>query len=714
MGACVNRDDVTGPEPPQSGGSGPSRTSVIGLRVEVVFGKSRLSSVTHQATKALVGLLHACVAAANPVQRASEMERLEGRKRTWLSQTISALKALHSSEPAVLRDLVAPLVNVMLQAPDDEVRTSLWQSFVMVVVSTEAALAHLFYWAYKSAALSSEAERHTVELATFWRDQLAAMLLQKFSRANQGVKVSTLVDLLDDMRDVGEGIVQVRREQRNSALQRGLEALNGRLDHKCSVPIHILAPRLADRGARVISVLGSEAFVLASKERAPFQVPLEVELDDEQQHLQPERRKGFFFCCHRRAPTLKVEGKGAAMRKRAESGLEQVALHPLRTHSSPSLGLELRHQKDSRLMQSTYQLHEADGHNGEHMASKMRQSKAVRPKGLFKTESWEEVAARIRRKSRQGSLPNWAATSLILKSNADDVRQEELAYRLTMWFQRLFEKRKLKLWVMPFTIIATGPNSGCLETLPNAISIDALKKSYGEHWRSLRAYFEEVFPERPRGQNGHGGGVPFSEACSNFVYSMAGYSVISYVLAIRDRHNGNILLDDEGHVIHVDFGFMLCGAPGGKTLQKMGGFEHSQGFKLTNEYVDVMGGLGSPAFDAFREAFIDGLQAVRHEIADLLALLQLNMLGAENHMQRCFQHPLECPEAILDDIRDRLRLPSTILQTLDPDLTMKADSSEGLDDASFVDFALDLVDKSVDHWRSRLYDDYQRMHNGIL
>eukprot|EP00971_Amphidinium_carterae_P221737 4401712-Amphidinium_carterae.2 len=26
-----------------------------------------------------------------------------------------------------------------------------------------------------------------------------------------------------------------------------------------------------------------------------------------------------------------------------------------------------------------------------------------------------------------------------------------------------------------------------------------------------------------------------------------------------------------------DFGFMLCGAPGGKALQRMGGFEHSRG-----------------------------------------------------------------------------------------------------------------------------------------
>ena len=46
---------------------------------------------------------------------------------------------------------------------------------------------------------------------------------------------------------------------------------------------------------------------------------------------------------------------------------------------------------------------------------------------------------------------------------------------------------------------------------------------------------------------------------------------------IKDRHNGNIMIDIEGHIMHIDFGFYLSNAPG-KGVK----FE-SAPFKLTEE-----------------------------------------------------------------------------------------------------------------------------------
>lgn len=72
-------------------------------------------------------------------------------------------------------------------------------------------------------------------------------------------------------------------------------------------------------------------------------------------------------------------------------------------------------------------------------------------------------------------MPNYGLISVIVKS-PDNLTQEQFASQLISKFQTIFETHKLGLWLKPFNIIATCPTGGLIETIPDAVSINQLKK----------------------------------------------------------------------------------------------------------------------------------------------------------------------------------------------------------------------------------------------
>ena len=295
-----------------------------------------------------------------------------------------------------------------------------------------------------------------------------------------------------------------------------------------------------------------------------------------------------------------------------------------------------------------------------------------RPPVVFK-EDWKSKEERIRSKSAFGKHPKWRLLPILVKSN-DDLRQEQLASQLIHQMGIILAQAKSPAWLYPYEIIAITDNGGVMEAIPDTISIDSLKRN-DKNFTTLKDFYERHF--------GSPGCDEHANAKANFVESLAAYSIVCFLLQVKDRHNGNILLDNKGHLIHIDFGFFFLSSPG-----KNSGFE-SAPFKLTRDFVDLMDGPDSATFRKFREICYKTFLELRKNCYQIIILVEMLMEGNED--LNCFRGR---PEDAVRGLQERFRL--------------------DLNDRACMEYVNSLINESLENWRTRWYDRYQRFCVGVM
>lgn len=301
------------------------------------------------------------------------------------------------------------------------------------------------------------------------------------------------------------------------------------------------------------------------------------------------------------------------------------------------------------------------------------------PSAAYFRESWTIKKDRIRASSPYGSLPGWDLFSVIVKTGAD-LRQELFAVQLIHEFKRVWSECRSSCWVHYFRIVTLNESAGLIETITDAISVHSIKKAaYASQMAgqpistyTLYDYFVQTYgdPHLPR----------FRRARRNFMESLAGYAIVSYLLQIKDRHNGNILVDADGHLIHIDFGFILGLSPGGV------GFEAAP-FKFPRDYIDILGGMDSDGYNEFKALMRQGFRDVRKHAERFILLVEL--MQRNSHLP-CFA----ASDNAAAQLRDRFQLNFTSAQC-----------------DEFVD---KLVLSAAGSAFTRLYDQYQNFTQSIL
>ncbi|KAH9952080.1 atypical/PIKK/PI4K protein kinase [Amylocystis lapponica] len=248
----------------------------------------------------------------------------------------------------------------------------------------------------------------------------------------------------------------------------------------------------------------------------------------------------------------------------------------------------------------------------------------------------------------------------------DDCRQDVLALQVIAMFKNIFNSAGLTLYVYPYRVTATGPGCGVIDVVPNATSRD-------EMGRAKVNDLLDFFIAKYGGEDT----VEFQKARLNFIQSMAAYSVVCYILQVKDRHNGNIMIDGEGHIVHIDFGFLFDIGPGGVKFEP-------NSFKLTHEMVVLMGGRYSQGYQLFQQLTVKAFLAIRPHAEQLIQAVQL-MLDTNL--------PSFKGEPTIKRLRDRFALP--------------------LNERQAAEWMMAIVRNAHENMRSTAYDEFQRLQNGI-
>lgn len=184
----------------------------------------------------------------------------------------------------------------------------------------------------------------------------------------------------------------------------------------------------------------------------------------------------------------------------------------------------------------------------------------------------------------------------MLFKNGDDLRQDQLIIQIIRLMDKLLKDVNLDMCLKPYNVLATSMKDGFVEFVQNSSTIyDRIQKK-----QSLGNYLKENQANNP-------------DITDTFIKSCAGYCVITYLLGIGDRHLENLMVDNKGHLFHIDFGFILGKDPKPKPPP----------MKLCKEMVEAMGGENSAGYNTFKTKCVEVFLQLRKHCKLIVNLFYL-------------------------------------------------------------------------------------------
>jgi len=181
--------------------------------------------------------------------------------------------------------------------------------------------------------------------------------------------------------------------------------------------------------------------------------------------------------------------------------------------------------------------------------------------------------------------------------HGDDVRQDQLVLQMISLMDNLLKQVNLDFKFTAYKVLAFSTKDGMLEFVPNSSTIqDILKK----HNNSIKDFLRTLAakPAKDEKEPKVVDEKLYDEILDTYIKSCAGYCTVTYLLAVGDRHLENLLIDNVGHLFHVDFGFIFGKNPPGKNIM-------APPIRICKEMVEGMGGNTHAKYELFQKKCVE-------------------------------------------------------------------------------------------------------------
>lgn len=223
----------------------------------------------------------------------------------------------------------------------------------------------------------------------------------------------------------------------------------------------------------------------------------------------------------------------------------------------------------------------------------------------------------------------------LIYKDGDDLRTDVLIMQMIYLMDTLMKSLNVDLKLTVYQVLAYGSTDGIMECVDYSKTVQDLLKEYKNKLYNYLLQMtlqkaQKSNPElktlQPRSDIKLG---PWKEnkdpemisaleridpiIMNNYIESLAGYCVITYLLGIGDRHLENLMIDNNGKLFHIDFGYAMGEDP--KWNPPL--------FKLTVEMINVMGGKESEYYTYFENKCVTYFITLRKHSKLLLNLMHL-------------------------------------------------------------------------------------------